>query len=332
MTILPIDDAIRLAAAAFEAADASPAMAASTALALVAAEIDGQAGHGLSRVPSYAAQLRSGKADGKAVPAVTRPRPATLRIDVGNGFAYPALDSVVESLPALANEFGVAAAGLFRSHHIGQAGRVAERLAEAGTIALVLSNTPPAMALPGGTKPMLGTNPLAFAAPMTGREPLVIDLSLSQVPRARIVAAAKNGQMLQAGWANDAEGHPTTDARAALAGTLAPIGGAKGAVLAVMVEILCAALAGGRFGWQATSFFEAEGDPAAIGQMIVAFAPPAFTGDGFAAGMRELAAAVVAEEGLRLPGDSRLERRRRARTNGVEIDDALAVLLEEAAR
>ena len=328
MTILSLDDATLLARAAFEAAGASPAMAASTAAALVAAEIDGQAGHGLSRVPSYAAQLRSGKANGTAEPALTRPKPATLHIDVGHGFAYPALDLVVETLPALAGEFGIAAAGLFKSHHIGQAGRVAERLAAAGVIALVLSNTPPAMALPGGVKPMLGTNPLAFAAPMTGREPLVIDLSLSQVPRARIVAAAKTGQALPAGWASDAQGHPTTDSQAALTGTLAPIGGAKGAVLAVMVEILCAALAGGRFAWQATSFFEAEGAPAAIGQMIVAFAPSGFTGDGFAAGMRELATAFAGEEGLRLPGDSRLERRLRARSRGIEIDDALAATIE----
>ncbi len=332
MTILSTDEAIRLAAAAFENAGAAAPMAASTALALVAAEIDGHAGHGLSRVPSYAAQLRTGKADGRAEPVMSRPKPATLRIDVGHGFAYPALDLAVETLPAMAAEFGLAAAGLFNSHHIGQAGRAAERLADQGLVALVLSNTPPAMALPGGTRAMLGTDPVAFAAPMSGREPLVIDLALSQVPRAKIVAAAKTGQPIPPGWATDAFGRPTTDSEAALAGALTPIGGAKGAVLAVMVEILCASLAGGRFGWQATSFFEAEGAPPAIGQMIIAFAPVGFTGDGFAAGMRELAAAFAAEEGLRLPGDSRLERRLRARSQGIEIDDALAATLVGMAR
>lgn len=332
MTNLSIDEATRLAAAAFENAGAAAPMAASTAMALVAAEIDGHAGHGLSRVASYAAQLRTGKADGRAEPVMTRPKPATLRIDVGHGFAYPALDLAVETLPAMATEFGIAAAGLFNSHHIGQAGRAAERLAERGLVALVLSNTPPAMALPGGTRAMLGTDPIAFAAPMTGREPLVIDLSLSQVPRARIVAAAKTGQPIPPGWASDAAGDPTTDSQAALTGSLAPIGGTKGAVLAVMVEILCASLAGGRFGWQATSFFEAEGPPPSIGQMIVAFAPIGFTGDGFAAGMRELAAAFAAEEGLRLPGDRRLERRLRAQSQGIEIDDALAATLVGMAR
>lgn len=327
MTILSIGEAIRLTAATFETAGASPKMAASTAEALIAAEIDGQAGHGLSRLPSYAAQLRTGKVDGQAEPVATRERPATLRIDVGNGLAYPALDLVVETLPGLAREFGIAAAGLYHSHHIGQAGRTAERLAEKGVLALVLSNTPPAMALPGGTKPMLGTDPVAFAAPMPGRDPLVIDLSLSQVPRAKIMAAAKKGEPIPPGWATDSAGNPTTDAGAALTGALTPIGGTKGAVLAVMVEILCASLAGGRFGWQTTSFFEAEGPPPAIGQMIVAFAPAGFTGDGFAAGMRELAAAFAAEEGLRLPGDRRLERRLKARSRGIEIEESLAALL-----
>jgi len=327
MTILSVEEATSLAAAAFETAGATPVMAASTATALIAAEIDGQAGHGLSRVPSYAAQLRSGKVDGQAEPVLTSLRPATVRIDVRHGLAYPALDLAVETLPGLATEFGIAAAGLYNSHHIGQAGRTAERLAEQGVIALVMSNTPPAMALPGGVRAMLGTDPVAFAAPMSGRAPLVIDMALSQVPRARIVAAAKAGEPIPAGWAADAQGAPTTDAGAALAGALTPIGGAKGAVLAVMVEILCASLAGGRFGWQTTSFFEAEGAPPATGQMIVAFSAAGFTGDGFAAGMRELAAAFAAEEGLRLPGDSRLERRLKAQSQGIEIDDALAATL-----
>ena len=327
MTVLSVEEALRLTAACFERAGASPVMAASTARALVAAEIDGHAGHGLSRVPSYAAQLLSGKANGRAEPVLLREKPATIRIDVGAGLAYPALDLAVETLPGLAAEFGIAAAGLFNSHHIGQAGRTAERLAEKGVAALMLSNTPPAMALPGGIKPMLGTDPVAFAAPMPGRAPLVIDMALSQVPRAKIVAASKKGQPLEPGWATDAAGHPTTDAAAALAGALTPIGGTKGAVLAMMVEILCAALAGGRFGWQTTSFFEADGEPPAIGQMIVAFAPAGFSGAGFAAGMRELAAAFAAEEGVRLPGDSRLERRLRAQSRGIEIDDALAAIL-----
>jgi (2R)-3-sulfolactate dehydrogenase (NADP+) len=150
------------------------------------------------------------------------------------------------------------------------------------------------------------------------------------VPRAKIVAAAKAGQPIPLGWATDAEGAPTTDAKAALAGALTPVGGAKGAVLAVMVEILCASLAGGRFGWQTTSFFEAEGPPPAIGQMIIAFSTAGFTGDGFSAGMRELAAAFAAEEGLRLPGDSRLERRLKAQSQGIEIEDGLAASLAGA--
>ena len=243
---LSLEQAEDLVAEALAAAGASPANAASTARALVAAEADGQVGHGLSRTPAYTAQIRAGKIDGRATPALWSTAAAALRIDVKSGLAYPALDLAVEALTPLARAQGVAAAGLFCSHHVGQAGRSAERLAEAGLLALIVSNTPQAMALPGGARPMMGTNPLAFAAPMPGRAPLVIDLALTLVARSKILAAQKAGQTIPSDWAFDPEGRPTTDPAVALRGALAPAGGAKGAALALMVEILCGALAGGQ--------------------------------------------------------------------------------------
>src|SRR4029078_2265088 len=123
-----------------------------------------------------------GKVDGKAKPNLVRVAPAMLRVDAGLGFAYPALDLVIESLPELVRESGIALAAISRSHHFGQAGAHCERLAEKNLLAFVFGNTPKAMALWGGTKPVLGTNPIAFAAPMpSGAEPLVIDLALSRV-------------------------------------------------------------------------------------------------------------------------------------------------------
>jgi (2R)-3-sulfolactate dehydrogenase (NADP+) len=330
LTLSPAD-AEELATRALVGSGTSLGNAQSTARALVAADIDGQSGHGLARLPGYAAQVEAGKIDGRAVPALSRTRAATLQVDAQGGFAYPALDLAIDALPALALESGVAAAGIASSHHIGQAGRTVERLANAGLVALVVSNTPSAMALPGGTKPMMGTNPLAFATPVTGRPPLVIDLALSRVARARIVAAQKAGQSIPADWATDSTGKPTTDPTAALAGALSPIGGAKGAALALMVEILCGALAGGQFGWQASSFLDDRGGSPAVGQVLVAFDPTAFGGAGFAARMEGLLAAFAADSAVRLPGDRRLVARERARLQGISIPPELHAQLDKLA-
>ena len=322
MPILSLAEAHALAAGAFRRCGASAAAADSTARALVAAEADGLKGHGLSRVPSYAAQLRTGKVVGDAAITVTHPRPGLLAIDAGHGFAYPALDAALAELPELARRQGIAAAGIRRSHHCGAAGRPVEALAEAGCLAILFANTPAAMAPWGGARAVFGTNPLAFACPLPGRAPVVVDLALSKVARATIVGAAQRGEAIPEGWALDAEGHPTTDAKAALAGTMVPLGDAKGTALALMVELLAAGLVGARFAGEASSFLDADGDPPGTGQLIVALDAAALSPDGperFAA----LAASIEAQDGARLPGARRLALRRRAAAEGLDLPDAL---------
>ena len=156
-----------LIGAAMLACGTSAANAQSVARALAQAEIDGQKGHGLSRVPSYGAQARSGKVDGHAVPEVHQTRPGSLMVDAKHGFAFPAFDLAIARLPEMARLGGIAAAGFTRSHHFGVAGRHVERLAEAGLVALAFGNTPKAMAPWGGRQPLYGTNPIAFAAPQS---------------------------------------------------------------------------------------------------------------------------------------------------------------------
>jgi (2R)-3-sulfolactate dehydrogenase (NADP+) len=321
---LRLAEAEDLAAAALEASGASAANARSAARALVAAEADGQAGHGLSRVASYALHARCGKVDGRAVPRVERAAAAALRVDAGRGFAYPAIDAALDALVPLAREAGIAAAALYRSHHFGQAGAHAERLAAQGLVGLVLGNTPKAMALWGGRRPLLGTNPLAFAAPLPGgRAPLVIDLALSVAARGKIVAAQKAGKSIPEGWAVDAEGRPTTDPAAALAGTLSPIGGAKGGALALMIEILAAALTGSSWGWEASSFFDDKGGPPDMGQVFIALDPGRLSGGAYDARMQVLLAAVATEPGVRLPGERRLAARERAAREGLSVPRAV---------
>jgi (2R)-3-sulfolactate dehydrogenase (NADP+) len=299
--------------------------AAATARALVAAEIDGQPGHGLSRVPTYAIQSRAGKVDGYARPSAEQIAPAALRVNGQLGFAYPAIDVTVAQLTTLARTNGIAAASVFRSHHFGQAGAHAERLACHGLIALIFGNTPKAMAFWGGHCPMLGTNPLAFAAPLPAAAdaPLVIDLAMTVAARAKIVAAQKAGTSIPAGWAVDRDGKPTTDAAAALAGTLLPIGGAKGGALALMIEILAAALSGSSFGWEASSMFDDQGGPPDMGHLFIALDPQRLSGGSFDARMASLLEAMAREPGVRLPGSRRIALRRRAAREGIAIPAAL---------
>jgi (2R)-3-sulfolactate dehydrogenase (NADP+) len=320
---LTLDEARALAARALETAGVAPAAAASTARALVAAEADGQGGHGLSRVPSYVLQVKAGKVDGQARPTLARAAPAAVRIDGAHGFAYPALDLAIEALVPLARSQAIAAAVVRRSHHFGQAGAHAERLAEQGLIALVFGNSPKAMAFHGARPARLGTNPIAFASPLPGQPPLVIDLALSQAARGRIVAAEKAGRAIPEGWAVDAEGQPTTDPSAALKGALLPIGGAKGSALALMVEVLSAALAGAAFGWEASSLFDDQGGPPDLGQTLVALDPEALSGGAFLARMGAMLEAIEADDGARLPGTRRLDARARAAAEGVAIPTAL---------
>jgi (2R)-3-sulfolactate dehydrogenase (NADP+) len=318
---LSLNEAERLATRALMKNRASEANARMTAEALVAAEVDGQGGHGLTRVPSYSEQARVGKVDGFATPRMSG-NGATRRIDAKTGFAYPAIEMALETMVPLAREMGTASVGIFASHHCGQAGRHVERLADAGLVAFLFANTPSAMAFHGGARPRMGTNPLAFAAPIPGRAPLVIDMALSVVARGKIISAKEKGEAIPDDWAVDADGQPTTNPSDALAGTLLPIGGAKGSALALMVEILCGALAGSNFGWEASAFLDAKGSPPELGQFLIAFDPAHFAGYSFGPRMAALVTSMAAD-GARLPGDSRLQRRERAARDGLNIADEL---------
>ncbi|MEL7255495.1 MAG: Ldh family oxidoreductase [Pseudomonadota bacterium] len=304
---------------AFVASGTSRKNARIVAEALVAAEVDGQGGHGLSRVASYTAQAKSGKVRGEAEPQLTKPRSSVLHVDARHGFAFPALTLIKSELPGIAQAHGIAAAYVFNSHHCGQLGAHVEALAEAGVVALMVANSPPAMAPWGGSQPLFGTNPIAFAAPRPDAPPLVIDLSLSKVARGKVMAASKAGDAIPEGWALDASGQPTTDAAAALKGTMLPMGDAKGAALALIVEILCATLTGANHSHEATSFFDADGAPPGVGQTLIAFAPQT----DFAARLDGLLQMILAQDGTRLPGEARHAKRARAAKNGLEVPDHL---------
>jgi (2R)-3-sulfolactate dehydrogenase (NADP+) len=325
---LSIPAAEALVAAALMRCNTSPANAAIVAKALVAAEADGLKGHGLSRVPSYAAQAKNGKIDGQAQPKVEHVTPALLRIDACHGFAFPAIDAAVAGLMQAAPMMGLASAAISRSHHCGVAGHPVETLAEAGLVALLFANTPAAMAPWGGNVATFGTNPIAFACPLPDQSPIVVDLSLSKVARGNILAAKQRQQAIPEGWALDAEGQPTTDAEAALKGTMVPLGDAKGTALALMVELLAAGLTGANFAADASSFLDDKGGPPGTGQLLIAFDPKMIGGPGALHHFGRLAGQIASQAGARLPGSRRIGLREKAARDGVSIEAALLEQIE----
>jgi (2R)-3-sulfolactate dehydrogenase (NADP+) len=310
-------------AAALQAAGASPAMARSTAKALVMAEAQGIGSHGLSRVAQYATHLRNGRVDGAAVPVVRSRHGAAVVVDAAEGLAFPACDLAIEEAIAAARTHGLAFVGVVRSHHCGVVVDHLRAVAAAGMVGLGFANSPAAMPAAGGKHPIFGTNPVAAVFPRRDADPLMIDLSLSEVARGKVMVAAKKGEPIPLGWAVDVNGQPTTDAQAALAGSMLPIGAAtstKGAMLALVVELLVTALIGANFGFEASSFFVDEGNRPGIGQAFLVIDPGALAGRAhFLDRLEVLVAEMQRDTGVRLPGARRETLRRQAQQDGIEV-------------
>jgi (2R)-3-sulfolactate dehydrogenase (NADP+) len=321
---------------ALQRAGANDEMASVTARALVMAEAQGLASHGLSRVAQYATHLRNGRVNGAAVPRVTRRRGAALLVDADEGLAFGALALAAEQAVAVAREQGVAFAGVVRSHHAGVMADSVRPIAAAGLIGLGFSNSPAAMPAAGGRHPIFGTNPVAAAFPRRGAPPLIVDLSLSEVARGKVMLAARKGEPIPLGWALDAGGRPTTDAQAALEGSMLPVGAAssnKGAMLALVVELLVTAVIGAQFGFEASSFFVDEGNRPRLGQAFIVIDPDALAGGAaYLDRIEVLIGEMLSDDGVRLPGQRRDALRLRATADGIEVAEAvLASLREQAA-
>lgn len=318
-----VEELTQLAARALQRAGAARANAQLTAQALVAAEMEGLSGHGLSRVALYAQHLKQGRVDGKARPRVLRKKGATCLVDAAGGLAFPACALAVKEAIKRARRYGIAFAGVTNSHHFGAAAYHLAPVAQAGLAGLAFTNSPSAINAWGGKKAFFGTNPIAAIFPRRGAEPVVVDLSLTEVVRGKIMLYAKEGKPIPLGWAVDRDGNPTTDPKAALTGSLAAIGGVKGAALALMVELLSVALTGAAFSFENDSYFEPGGKPR-IGHAIIAIDPDALAGaDSYYSRLELMISRMLAEGEVRLPGVRRQRAAARARADGIEIADAL---------
>jgi (2R)-3-sulfolactate dehydrogenase (NADP+) len=180
----------------------------------------------------------------------------------------------------------------------------------------------------GGRRALFGTNPIAAVFPRRSKEPLVIDLALSQIARGKIALAARDDKPIPEGWATTRDGRPTTDARAALDGMMLPFGGAKGAMLALIVELLAAALTGANFGYEAGSFLTEEGERSRIGHLFWAIDPGALAGeDAYLSRVETLVEVMLTDDDVRLPGARRERLADTAASEGVDVPDALVAQL-----
>lgn len=332
MTTLSLDDALALAARALIRAGATPLQAEPTAAALVAAEADGLASHGLSRVPQYATHLRLGRVAGDAIPRVVAGRAASVLVDAGEGLAFAACALAVREAVERARAAGVALAAVTNSHHFGAASYHLEAVAAAGLVGIAMGNSPAAMPAWGGKRAIFGTNPIAAVFPRPQGGPVVIDLSLSEVARGKLMVAAKEGRAIPLGWALDARGEPTTDPKAGLQGMMLPAGGVKGAMLALMVELMVTTLTGARYGAEADSFFVDAGNRPHLGQAFLVIDPAAFAGRGvYDERIEALLGAMQADPEVRLPGARRATARARAAREGLALPAALMQELQSLA-
>src|SRR5258706_6972504 len=322
----------RLMTTALRQSGATPAMAAATARALVVAELEGIASHGASRIPQYCGHLRNGRANGAAVPVVSHDRKAACVVDAKQGLAFEACALASQEAIRRAREFGVAFVSVANSNHFGVAAFHLEPIVAAGLVGIAMGNSPAAMPAWGGKHALFGTNPIAAGFPRRARAPLMIDLSLSAVAPGKIMVAARDGKPIPEGWALDKDGKPTTDARAALEGSMLPAGGVKGAMLALTVELLVCALSGAAFGFESDSFFTEEGRPTRIGQALIAIDPAALAGnDVYFERVETLIAAMSEEPEVRLPGERRLRNRQQAQRDGVHIPADLMAKIRDLA-
>ena len=320
----------QLARTALEKAGAHSKMAEAAARHLVRAEEQGLPTHGMSRVPFYCSMLRKGRADGTAHPAMAAERGGACLIDNRDGLPYVSVEWAAQEVIQRARRNGIGFAGIRNSAHVGVLGIHLLPVAAAGMVGFAFTNSPAAIPPWGGKKALFGTNPVAAVFPRSKGDPLVIDLALTTVVRGKIMLAMKKGERIPEGWALDRHGKPTTDPKEAIEhGSLFPVGGAKGAMLALMFELICAALSGSAIGPEADSFFSEDGNKPRIGQAFIAIDPGALAGmEKYWERTETIVATMLQDPAVRLPGARRFASEKSSKS-GIDIPDELLAQIEK---
>jgi (2R)-3-sulfolactate dehydrogenase (NADP+) len=331
VAVLSLDEIEQLTVAALQRCGASTVQALPTARSVRDAEAEGIRNIGLGYLALYCSHLLCGKVRGDAVPSVDPPDGSVVRADAANGFAHPAFVAALKSFGEVVTQNGIALLTIRRSYSAGVLGWMVDLLARRGLVALAFANSSPLVAPWGGRIARFGTNPFAYAVPRLDADPLVFDMATSASAYVNILDAAAAGRPIPLGWALDAQGQPTTDPDRALEGTVAPLGGAKGFGLGLLVEIMAAGLSDSNWGIDSSSFGDDEGGPPGVGQSFIAI-DAAIGGDAFSTRLQRLAEVLCSEPDVRLPGDRRHAARRRAEADGVEVPDELLATIDAIGR
>lgn len=321
-----VGDVRRLATALLTALGVPADPAGLTAKALTLAEIWGVKSHGLMRLPYYLARLRAGGISAAAELVAVTDRGPLVAYDGGAGMGHWQAWRAAECAAQRCATFGIAAVSVGNSTHCGALGIYTLPIVEAGFVGLVFSNGPAVMPPWGGSRPVLSTSPLAAGIPCRPH-PAIIDMATTAVARGRIAERAHRNEPLPEGWALDSVGAPTVDPRAALTGMLAPLGGAKGYALALLVEALTGGAVGPALSTSVSDMFAADSaaTPQRIAHLVVAMDPMCLSVDGNAEERMDALAAQVTAAGGRLPGA------KRRTLDGIADDEPLHISPETAA-
>ncbi len=292
---------------------------------IVAGERDHCKAHGIYRIEGVLRTIKAGKVAAQAVATVVAQQaPAIVRVHARGGFASPAFEMGVPLLVERARTHGIAALVINDATHFSALWYEVEALTAAGLAALVMCPSYATVAPTGGNKPLLGTNPFAFGWPRQHALPYVFDFATSVAARGEIELHRRAGRPLPQGWALDADGQPTTDPHAALAGAMLPFGGHKGSAISTMVELLAAIMIGDLTSSQVLDFLGSTALAPMHGELIIAFSPQAFAqgrpGDPLA--RAEALFDAIVGQGARLPSQRRFLARAQSLSAGIELSAA----------
>ncbi len=277
----------------------------STARAIVAADVWGIPSHGLMRLPFYLQRMTKGGINSSAQLKVVAKAPSVTSFDGEGGMGHWQLLEAASLGSAMASATGISLVSISNSNHCGSLGNYVFPALGTHQLSIVFSNGPAVMPAFGGKKAILSTSPLAAGIPASP-VPIVIDMATSSVARGKIATAAQKGEPIPIGWAFDNEGNPTTDARIALGGMLAPLGGAKGFALALLVESMSAGISGGTAASLVPDMFNSADDAKCqmISHSIITVDPALIMGDESMTAFDQLARDVL-DSGGRIPGGKR---------------------------
>jgi len=322
---MTLDELRALARAKLRAAGLAGAHADAVAETMVSGERDGCASHGIYRLLVADRSIRAGVVVPDAVPIVSEPKAGLVRVDGGGGFAQLAFERGMPLLVEKARANGIAALALNNVVHFAALWPEVEMLAEQGLVALAFTPSHAWVAPAGGTKPVFGTNPIAFGWPRPGRDPFVFDFATSAVARGEIELHRREGRAVPGDWGYDADGNAVTDAEAVLNGAMRTFGGHKGSALAAMVELLAGPLIADMTSAESIAADQDRGGSPIGGELILAIDPAGFLGDAVQdhlARAEELFEAIEGQ-GARLPSQRRYAARAHSLTQGVTIPAAL---------